>query len=147
MSLLYADSSALVRAYFVGEPYHAELRSLLFDTREPVVTSELARLELASAARAAGSSGRLAEWRAVLARIEADISEGGPIRPIALRPEVVLLTAYRIVTNYAVRTLDAIHLAVAIEDCPAIAAGAEIVFVTRDGDQARAARELGLAVS
>ena len=38
MSLLYADSSALLRAYFVDEDEHLELRNLLLGEREPVVT-------------------------------------------------------------------------------------------------------------
>ncbi|MGH2670789.1 MAG: PIN domain-containing protein, partial [bacterium] len=59
MSLLYADTSALVRAYFEDEPDHARLREKLLEGEEPVVTSELARVELASAIRAAAETGRL----------------------------------------------------------------------------------------
>ena len=51
MTLLYADTSALVRAYFEDEPDHAPLRERLLEGGEPVVTSELARVELASAIR------------------------------------------------------------------------------------------------
>ena len=58
MSLLYADSSALLRAYFADEDEHIELRSLLLGEREPVVTSEITRLELASAVRSAYSARR-----------------------------------------------------------------------------------------
>jgi predicted nucleic acid-binding protein len=145
MSLIYADSSALVRAYFPDERDHAELRALLFDSREPVVTSEVARLELASAARAAFVSGRLPRWSELLARFDADLAEGGRIDPIDLRPEVILPAAYRLIVEHRLRTLDAIHLAVCIEDCPAFAGDEAIVFVTRDDRQAAAARALGLA--
>lgn len=144
MSLIYADSSALVRAYFPDEPDHAELRTLLLEGNEPVVTSEIARLELASAARAASVGGRLSRWSELLARFDVDLAEGGPIGPIGLRPDLILPAAYRLVVEHRLRTLDAIHLAVCVEECPAFAGDDTIVFVTRDNEQAAAARALGL---
>ncbi len=145
MSLLYADSSALARAYFSDEKDHAVLRTMLLEGNEPVVTSEIARIELASAVRAA--SGRhLARVRDLLARIDSDFAEGGRIGPIDLRSEIILPAAYRLVVEHGLRTLDAIHLAVCVEDCPAFAGDSPIAFVTRDLDQAAAARALGLDV-
>jgi predicted nucleic acid-binding protein len=144
VSLIYADSSALVRAYFPDEPDHAELRTLLLEGSEPVVTSEIARLELASAARAASIDGRLPRWSELLARFDADLAEGGSIGPIGLRPDLILPAAYRLVVEHRLRTLDAIHLAVCVEECPAFAGDDDIVFVTRDKGQAAAARALGL---
>jgi predicted nucleic acid-binding protein len=146
MTLLYADSSALVRAYFADEPDHAELRALLLEGREPVVTSEIARLELAGALRAASSNGRLRRWSEILARFDIDFAEGGAIEPIDLRPDVILPAARRLLLKHRLRTLDAIHLAVCAEDCPALAGDDEIVFVTRDAEQAKAAKSLGFAV-
>lgn len=145
MSLLYADSSAILRAYFADEADHPHIRAMLLEGREPVVTSEIARIELASAVRATAASGRLPVWRPLLERIEADTGEGGPVRLIALRRDVVLPAAYRLVLEHHLRTLDAIHLAVAVEEGPALAGDLELVFVTRDDDQARAARALGFA--
>jgi len=145
LSLIYADSSALVRAYFPDETDHAEMRTLLLEGNEPVVTSEIARLELASAARAASSGGRLSRWSELLARIDLDLAEGGPIGPIGLRPDLILPAAYRLVVEHRLRTLDAIHLAVCVEECPAFAGDDTIIFVTRDREQAAAARALGLA--
>ncbi len=145
MSLIYADSSALVTAYFPDEPAHEALRSLLLEGSEPVVTSELARLELASATRAAAAGGRLPRWRELLARFDVDFAEGGAIGPIGLRADLILPAAYRLVVEHRLRTLDAIHLAVCIEECPAFAGDDEIVFVTRDSEQAAVARALGLA--
>ncbi len=144
MSLIYADSSALVRAYFPDEPDHADLRTLLLEGNEAVVTSEIARLELASAARAASSGGRLSRWSELLARIDVELAEGGPIGPIGLRPDLILPAAYRLVVEHRLRTLDAIHLAVCVEECPAFAGDDTIIFVTRDREQAAAARALGL---
>lgn len=146
MSLLYADSSALVRSYFVSEPEHDELRELLLEGAESVVTSEIARLELASAVRAASAGGRLPRWKDLLARIDTDLAGDGPVDLIDLRADVILPTAYRLIVEHRVRTLDAIHLAVCLEDCPTLASDGDIAFVTRDADQARAARALGLVV-
>ncbi len=53
MTLLYADPSALARAYLADEPDHAMLREMLLAGPDQVVTSALARVELASAIRAA----------------------------------------------------------------------------------------------
>ena len=146
MSLLYADSSALLRAYLVDEDEHIELRSLLLGEREPVVTSEITRLELASAVRSAYSAGRVARSSDLLGRIEGDLAEDGAISPIDLRADVIIPTAYRFVLEHRLRPLDAIHLAVCVEDCPGLAGAEDVVFVTRDTDQARAARALGLKV-
>jgi predicted nucleic acid-binding protein len=146
MSLLYADSSALLRAYFADEDEHLELRSLLLEAHEQVVTSEITRLELASAVRSAYSAGRVARSRDLLGRIEGDLADDGPISPIELRADVILPAAYRFILEHRLRLLDAIHLAVCVEDCPGISGGDEVVFVTRESDQAKAARALGLEV-
>jgi len=110
-----------------------------------VVTSELARIELASAMVSASRTGRTPDWEEVLATMEADTGPAGRIALIALRRESILPSASRLVTEHRLRTLDAIHLAVAIEG-PGLAAGEEMAFVTGDRDQAAAARALGLTV-
>lgn len=63
MTLLYADTSALVRAYLADEPDHGSLRERLLEGDEPVVISELARIEMASVIRAAARGGRLRRSR------------------------------------------------------------------------------------
>lgn len=146
MTLLYADTSALVRAYFEDEPDHRQLRERLLEGRGAVVTSELARVELASAIRAAASAGRLRRSAGLLARIDADCEEGGPIALLRLRAEAVLPLAYNLVLEHRLRTLDAVHLAVALEECPVLAGDDDIVFVTRDEDQAAAAAAVGYSV-
>ncbi|MGH3718503.1 MAG: hypothetical protein ACRDRI_06590 [Pseudonocardiaceae bacterium] len=45
MSIRYADTSALVRCYLVDEADHERLCGLLLEGREPVVTSEITRVE------------------------------------------------------------------------------------------------------
>lgn len=146
MTLLYADTSALVRAYFEDEGDHALLREELLEGADPVVTSELARVELASAIRAATIAGRLRRSSGLLARIDADCDEHGPIAMLRLRADAVLPVAYNLVLEHRLRTLDAIHLAVALEECPVLAGDDDVVFVTRDEDQAAAARAVGFTV-
>ncbi len=135
-----------MRAYFEDEQDHAPLRGRLLEGGEPIVTSELARVELASAIRSAGTAGRLRRSAGLLARIDADCEENGPIALLRLRPEAVLPLAYSIVLEHRLRTLDAIHLAVALEECPVLAGDDDIVFVTRDEDQAVAAAAVGFSV-
>lgn len=146
MTLLYADSSALLRAYFADEVDHAELRALLLGEGTHVVTSEIARLEVASAARSAFTAGRISRSSDLLDRIEGDLAEGGTIVPIDFRADVIIPSAYRLIREHRLRPLDAIHLSVCLEDCPGIAGGDEIIFVTRDADQAKAARAVGLKI-
>lgn len=146
MTLYYADTSALARAYLADESDHAELRSLLLEDGNLVVTSEITRLELASAVRNAHVSGRLARWKELLASIDADLADQGVVSPIDLRPDPILGVAYRLALEHRLRPLDAIHVAVCAEDCPPLAGDDEITFVTRDSDQARAVRALGFAV-
>ena len=44
MTVLYADTSAVLRAYFHDEPDHETLRDLLLQGADLVITSELTRL-------------------------------------------------------------------------------------------------------
>ncbi|CAN5546227.1 hypothetical protein BH24ACT26_BH24ACT26_07260 [soil metagenome] len=117
------------------------------DGDEPVVTSELARVELASAIQAAARAGRLRRPGGVLARIDADCQEAGPIALLRLRPQALVPLAYKLVLEHRLRTLDALHLAVALEECPILAGDEDIVFVTRDENQATAASAMSLAVA
>lgn len=146
MTLLYADTSALVRAYLPDEPDHTELRAMLLEGRDAVVTSELAHLEVASAVRAAARTGRIRRWRDLLVQFDVDSGADGPILLLALRPEVILPTAHRLVLEHPLRTIDAVHLAVAIEECPQLVKDGEVAFLTRDADQAAAARRLGFTL-
>ncbi len=146
MTLLYADTSALLRAYFTDEPEHERFREMLLEGPDRTVSSEIARTEMASGIMAAERSGRLPRWSELLATIDLDCLPGGPITLIGLRRDVILATAYRLVLDHRLRTLDAIHLAVAVEECPGLAAGDDVTFVTSDRGQAAAARALGLTV-
>lgn len=147
MSVVYADTSALVRAYFADEDDHERLRASLLEGDDVVVTTELARIELASAVHAAARTGRVDQPSVILARFDADCQEEGPLTLLRLRPTVDLPAARRLLAEHALRTLDAIHLAVALHAARPLADGAAFALVTRDVRQAAAARALGLAVS
>lgn len=147
MALIFADTSALVRAYLADEQGHAELRSLLLESGRRVAASELARVELAGAVSSAFRARRRVELEAVLRRFDLDSGGAGRVMLLALRPDVVLPRARSIVLEHPVRTLDAIHLAVALEEAPIVAGDEPVVFVTGDARQAAAAAALGLEVA
>ncbi len=113
MNLRYADTSALVCCYFPDEPDHEELRALLLEGVEPVVTSELTRLEMTSAVHAAHRAGRVADPVELLEVVDVDCGDAGPIALLRLQTEVVLGAATALVAEHALRSLDALHLAVA----------------------------------
>jgi uncharacterized protein len=147
LTLLYADTSALVRAYFADEVDHDPLQRLLLEGDDAVVTSELARLEFTSVVEAAGRAGRLRRSRPILARFDADCGDGGPLALIALDPVTIFPEAHRLLRRHPLRTLDAVHLAVALVELPALAAGDTVGFVTRDAAQGTAATGEGLPLA
>jgi predicted nucleic acid-binding protein len=146
VSVLYADTSAIVRAYFVDEDDHDELRGLLLEGSEPVLTSELTRIEFASAVTAAFRAGRAEGADELLARFDVDCGDDGVITLLRLDSGRVFPTAHKLVSDHVLRTLDAIHLAVVMTDVTTLAAGEPVELVTRDQRQAASAAALGLAV-
>ena len=144
MTVLYADTSALVRAYFPEESDHDALHQRLLDGRELVVSSELARVEFASAVTAAAKGRRLRRPHLFIDRFDADCGKDGPTALVRFEPETVLPLAQRLVIEHGLRTLDAIHLAVAATSAGDLAAGEPVLFVTRDDRQAAAATAMGL---
>lgn len=145
MTLLYADTSALVRAYFADEVGHERLRRLLLEGDEPVVTSEVARLEFTSATMAAARGRRLSDTATILDRFDADCGDDGPLALIRLEAHRVLPEARRLLRAHRLRTLDALHLAVALVELPDLVVDDGAAFVTEDADQAVAAVAAGLA--
>ena len=144
MTVHYADTSALVRAYFADEVRHEERREQLLGGSGPVVTSELARLELTGAVVAAARAGRIGAAGPLLDRLDADCGDQGPLALIRFVPEQALEEARRLLLAHRLRSLDALHLAVA-SSLRAVLAD-EIVFVSDDADQAVAARAEGFAI-
>jgi predicted nucleic acid-binding protein len=140
MTALYADTSALARVYLGDEPEWEPLEALLFETDAFVVTSELSSVELARAVAAAERARRIESAELLLETIDQDL--GTVIELVRLQPETVLPTARRVLIEHRVGTLDALHLAVAIE-LRETEGASNTIFVTRDRDQAAAAKALG----
>lgn len=146
MTVLYADPSALVRAYLGDEAQHEGLRALLLESDERVITSEISRVEHASAIRAALAAGRITDARSYLDLFDRDSGVDGRIALVALHPDTIFRSARELALEHHLRALDAIHLAVALDHRGSIPGDNEIVLVTRDAEQAAAASALGLTV-
>lgn len=147
MTAPYVDTSAIVRAYLADEEEHESLKSLLFDSGQLVLTSELTRIEFASAITAARTAGRIPDAREFLDQLDRDCGPGQELKMIPLVPAVILPAARRLVTdNYPLRTLDAVHLAVALYGTATLTAGDPVAMVTRDDRRAEAAKANGLEV-
>jgi len=123
----YLDSSAIVKLA-VHEPESAPLRRYL-TRRRPVVSSSLARTEVSRALLPLGAEA-VQRGQDVLARLE-----------LARVNDRVLIAAGKLLPA-DLRSLDAIHLATALE------LGSDLArLVTYDDRMAAAARGLGLTVS
>ena len=145
-ALLYCDTSALARAYLADESEYGELRELLLERGERVVTSALTEIELVAAISAAARAGRIRRPDLALAQATSDLGPGGPILLIALDGGRVLPRARELCERHRLRTMDALHLAVGLTSVVELAAGDDVVFVTREADQAAAALAEGLQV-
>jgi predicted nucleic acid-binding protein len=116
---------------------------LLCESGEAIIASELVRIELARAAKNAERTGRVLDTTPVLRRIDSDL--GDPIGLVELERETIFPSARELVLEHRLGTLDAIHLAVAVEERHR--SNDPVVFVTRDVDQAAAAKALGFELA
>ncbi|HZI90209.1 MAG TPA: type II toxin-antitoxin system VapC family toxin [Thermoleophilaceae bacterium] len=147
MAVHFLDSSVFVRAYLPDEQGHEAAAAIVFGD-EPVVASELIRVESARAVVAASRSGRLGSRLAerLLFQFESDFSANGVVSLIAFDGPPTLARGRELVVEYALRTLDALHLAVADREGRRLASRDEqLVFVTRDAGQRQVAQALGMA--
>ncbi|MCP9491457.1 MAG: type II toxin-antitoxin system VapC family toxin [Solirubrobacteraceae bacterium MAG38_C4-C5] len=143
--LRFLDSSLIVRAYLPDEPGQTEAYGLL--TGGGALASELAPVEVTRGLVGARRAGRLSdtEFEQTLAQVDVDLGEQGRIGIIPFDGGPTLVRARELVLAHRLRTLDAIHLAVADLDARRLAEpDLELHFLTRDADQAAAARALGL---
>lgn len=86
MSLLYADTSAVISAFLADEPDRDKLTELLLSGEHKVVTSELIRTDFARVITAASKQGRLTGRDDFLARLDSD-SGSGVIALLPLAPQ------------------------------------------------------------
>jgi len=143
--ILYVDTSALGSAYLGDEADALWIGDLLFNGADPVVTCELAEVELASLLAHAQRDGRI-DHPGVMDRLEAygaHTADDGPLGIVPLTRQT-LRQAQELVLHASVRTLDALHLAAA--RILAQSGDDDVVILTRDHRQAQAAAALGFAL-
>ena len=145
MKVAYVDSSIVVRYYLPNDPGRDEIVALLNDNNVSVVTSTLTRIESSGALVRAARSIQ-ADPTTALARLDQDFAEG-VITLVGADQAEVDDKALHAVRTHGIRALDAIHIATAQVVLPElIGPGDTAVFISRDKEQAAAARNLGLTV-
>ncbi|MGW6278198.1 type II toxin-antitoxin system VapC family toxin [Kribbella sp. NPDC055071] len=142
--IIYVDSSVLARAYLPDEDGHEAASQLLFG-EDALVSSTWTLVEVTSALSRAARRGR-GDLDSLLAAFESDTSADGPVT--LLRPDQIAVEtrAIEIAAHHALRSLDALHLAVAELAALPLAAPEECGFATRDDAQAEVATKLGFTV-
>ena len=146
--LVYVDSSVIGRAYLADEPGHREARELLSGDHR-LVTGTLTHIEVTGLLARAARAGRLNdELDAALATLADDLGDGGVLTVVRPADQPALESAARRLTRtYALRALDALHLAVAQDVLAPLADADEVLaFASRGGQQAAAAEALGFTV-
>jgi uncharacterized protein len=142
--IAYLDSSMLVPAYLADEPGHEQATSLLADLEIGLITGTWARTEVSGALVRAARAGR-GDEAGLLELLDADLGTDGPVTVVAAHQKEVEERALGLVREYAIRAMDAWHLAVATLTLPSLVeAGEDAGFATRDEGQSRVATTLGL---
>jgi uncharacterized protein len=144
--IVYLDSSVLARSYLPDEDGHEQALTLLEDPDITRVTGKWTRIEVSGALVRAARSGRGGvDEQGLLAVLDADLDAGGWVAELTVGQENVEERVLELVREYALRTLDAWHLAVASLTVPTLAEveKEEIAFASRDEDQATVAETLG----
>jgi predicted nucleic acid-binding protein len=139
MIAIYLDTSVLAKRY-LPSPQSERIEAMLDRREHRFVLSDLAIVELESALRrrAAEHSGKTIDRAKVRLRIDGDLRSGFFIvHPLA--PSILIGARRWIAEGKPLATLDALHLATALE------ANAD-VLATDDRQFARAARAAGLRV-
>lgn len=144
--IVYLDSSVLARAYLADEAGHDETLALLDDPETAAVTGTWTRIEVSGALIRAARSGRAVDVAGLLALLDSDLSDDGPVTVLAADQELIEERALKLVREHALRAMDAWHLAVAVLAVPPLAEpGETLAFASRDEAQAAVAVRLGFA--
>ncbi|HEU4360142.1 MAG TPA: type II toxin-antitoxin system VapC family toxin [Mycobacterium sp.] len=139
--IAYLDSSVLARAYLADEDGHQQATALLADPDIATVTGTWTRIEVSGALVRAARTGR-ADEKALLALLDADLA--GPVVVLGAPQDRVEEHALELVRRYALRAIDAWHLAVAVLVVPPLLEpGEPRGFASRDDAQRRVAEFLG----
>jgi len=146
VTVYYADTSALLVSYLPDEAGSEALRALLLEGRDPVLACRLVDVEVPRALVTGVRRGRIpaAALHALLRQYDRDVGSHRRVELLGVGT-AALRRARDLVTRHPLRTLDAIHLAVADGDGRRLAGhDDDLVFVTRVPAQAAAAAALGL---
>lgn len=142
--IVYLDSSILARSYLADEPGHEQSTALLENAEIGLITGTWTRIEVSGALVRAARAGRGDEV-GLLELLEGDLGTDGPVTVVAADQDKVEERALRLVREYAIRAMDAWHLAVADLVLPSLLEpGEDAAFATRDEAQSRVATTLGL---
>ncbi|MDQ6773394.1 MAG: type II toxin-antitoxin system VapC family toxin [Candidatus Dormibacteraeota bacterium] len=141
--LVYLDSSIVARAYLPDEPGHEQAAALMYGTEHLVVTASWTVVEVTSALVRA-RTGRAGDAGALLALLAEDTGEAGPLTLLRVDSERLEIRATEIVREHALRSLDALHVAVAeLAARPLVEPAERIAFASRDEAQQTAAVKRG----
>jgi predicted nucleic acid-binding protein len=139
--IAYLDSSVLARCYLVDEDGHQQATALLDDTEIATVTGTWTRIEVSGALVRAARTGR-GDEKGLLALLDADLA--GPVVVLGAPQDQVEQHALDLVRQYALRAMDAWHLAVAaLVVPPLLGPGEPQAFASRDEAQRQVAEQLG----
>lgn len=143
--IVYLDSSVLARAYLADEDGHDEAVELLANTELALVTGTWTRIEVSGALVRAARVGRGLGVK-LLALLDEDLSSRGPVTTLSADQSQIEELALELVREYALRAMDAWHIALASLTMPRLAEPGEALgFASRDAEQARVAELRGLA--
>lgn len=141
--IVYLDSSVLARAYLDDEPGHDEAVAMLEDPELGLITGTWSRVEVSGALVRAARVGR-GDEDGLLALLDADLASEGPVTVVAAAQDEVEAQALELVRAYAIRAMDAWHVATATLVAPGLLEPAEEMgFASRDQAQSEVASSLG----
>ncbi|NED97483.1 type II toxin-antitoxin system VapC family toxin [Phytoactinopolyspora alkaliphila] len=142
-ALVYVDSSVLVHSYLADEPGHQQARALI-EGNTVLITATFTVVEVMSTLFRARKAKRMPDIDVLIEKLYEEVSPDGPLNLTRPDPTATESSALTIVRHYAVRTLEAMHLAVAdLAARPLAEPGEEIGFATFCDAQRHAARALG----
>jgi predicted nucleic acid-binding protein len=147
--IVFVDTSALGSAYLGDEADGQWIADVIIDGEDPVVVSQLADIEFAGLLVRARADRRLdaAGLRERLDAYAGHTADSGPIGVVPLTGDTISRArqlVLRAPDQHPVRTLDALQLASA--DLVSESSNEDVVLLTVDRQQARAAENLGFAL-
>ncbi|MGH3321627.1 MAG: type II toxin-antitoxin system VapC family toxin [Nocardioidaceae bacterium] len=139
--LIYLDSSILTRAYLPDEPGHQEAAELVYGYEHLLVSATWTVVEVTSALTRAAKGRRADGPGDLLAVLAEDTGDDGTVTLVRADAVQVEDRVTAVVREHAIRSLDALHLAVA--GLAARPLTEPLGFAARDDAQGTVASALG----